>query len=823
MYEYKDYFDAEKEGLPYSSTQEEIEDWLRLLDMMLEGYLQFKGLGSGQKLFSRGLVITESEMESYFSIPPRMRERDICDPALAAAAGTAWDYIESRVKATVEIESSRSDRDDEIVLSGSEEDSIPEEPEFPVPDPYRAEDASADEADIPGEEDFEASPGTADFDEFPPEELEEPEGLEGLFEEAAPAELQVLWIDSLRQIFGLDRAGTLAVVMALAGEIDRRYERIFGFLQDDISKGRPTLGLLNALMARITPRDAADELQTDLLDDTLFTSLFVSGDETRGLDTPLVLNPFLKRILLGQPYDETKLPDALSIYREETEIPFFFEESGPGLEHALADPDNRFCYIENEDEDTVLHVLYYFADQLDMPLYVLDLKQLLRLPPKECAACLADLSIRLRLGDGLLAVRYSTETIGEFGEDKELAARRWKLLERISRVYSYSSIALFGGKEEPGELIVKAVPFLKIPAPDVSLRTEMWSYFLEEEDDGIGIADDVVIGDLADCYDISYSMIRNTCSHAKAAAGMQRFDTISREMLLDSLRQLNQVDFSGLANYVRAAYSWEDIKITDDQRALLKVACDRYRLRNRIGQGWGLTKKNAYGNGVSLLLYGPPGTGKTMAAQVVANELGIPLYRVDISQIFSKYIGETEKNLSIIFEAAKGSNVILFFDEADALFSKRTEINNSNDKYANSETAYLLQKIEEYDGMSILATNLYTNFDTAFVRRITYAVRLDSPDEEARYILWTTTLPGTAKLEKDIPFRFLAKKFELSGSNIKAILFSAAYMAGAENSPIGIAHIVRAMEYEFLKLGRFIDREAFGTYAQYLTSAPGEK
>ena len=196
------------------------------------------------------------------------------------------------------------------------------------------------------------------------------------------------------------------------------------------------------------------------------------------------------------------------------------------------------------------------------------------------------------------------------------------------------------------------------------------------------------------------------------------------------------------------------------------------------------------------------------------------MYRVDISRIFSKYIGETEKNLSIIFDAAKGSNVILFFDEADALFSKRTEIGSSNDKYSNSETAFLLQKIEEYDGMSILATNLYANFDAAFIRRITYAVRLDSPDEEARYILWKTMLPETADLNKDIPFRFLAKNFELSGANIKAILFGAAYMAGAEGASVGIAHIVRSMEYEYRKLGRFIDRESFGPYAKYL-SMPG--
>ena len=248
----------------------------------------------------------------------------------------------------------------------------------------------------------------------------------------------------------------------------------------------------------------------------------------------------------------------------------------------------------------------------------------------------------------------------------------------------------------------------------------------------------------------------------------------------------------------------------------MKATCDRYRLKNRVGLKWGLKKKNAYGNGVSVLLYGPPGTGKTMAAQVIANELGLPLYRVDISRIFSKYIGETEKNLSVIFDAAKKTNVILFFDEADALFAKRTEVNDSNDKYSNSETAYLLQKIEEYDGMSLLATNYYHNFDMAFVRRITYAVRMESPDEEARLELWTTILPKETELEEGIDFELFANRFELSGSNIKAILYSAAYMAGIENRPVGASHIVRAMQYEFWKLGKMIDRSDFGFYGVYL-------
>ncbi len=783
MYEYKDYFDLDKKELPYRGASEELEDYLRLLDMLLESYLQYKGLGKEEKLFSRGLVITESEMQSYFEMPPYYRERDLCDPELAAAAENAFSYIGSRVAYTLDPSGITGP---EVVLSDLDDDEV-----------------QADEA-----KERRPDPGAEDDDEL----WEEDTGGDG----RKGPETGILWIESLKDIFGLDRTGVMAVILALASALDRRYERIFGFLQDDISRTRPTVGLLGALMARITPRYGPEDLPAGALDEGLFSSLFVGGEEDKGLDTPLILNPLLKRMLTGLPDLEELLPEGLSLSLEETDIPVFFHRSMEELADVLSDARNRFCYLECEDEETVLHLMFRYAAAIEVPLFVLDLRQLLRQSVRERDAGLANLSLRMRMAGGLLAVRLEREETVESGLDKEQAERRWKLLNRVFRACGDSSIIVFGESREPGELIVKAVPYLSIPAPDVDVRTEIWSYFLEE-DNPYGLAENVVIPDLADCYNISYGMIKNTCSHVKAAAGIRRLTVIDREMILESLRQLNQVDFYGLASQMKAVYTWDDIKLTDGQKKLLKVACDRYRLRNRVGRGWGMTRKNAYGNGVSLLLYGPPGTGKTMAAQVVANELGIPLYRVDISQIFSKYIGETEKNLSIIFEAAKGSNVILFFDEADALFSKRTEINNSNDKYANSETAFLLQKIEEYDGMSILATNLYTNFDTAFVRRITYAVRLDSPDAEARYILWTTTLPRQAKLEEGLPFRFLARQFELSGANIKAILYSAAYMAGAEGKPVGMGHIVRAMEYEYRKLGRFIDREAFGPYAKYLS------
>ncbi|MCR5654172.1 MAG: ATP-binding protein [Lachnospiraceae bacterium] len=239
-----------------------------------------------------------------------------------------------------------------------------------------------------------------------------------------------------------------------------------------------------------------------------------------------------------------------------------------------------------------------------------------------------------------------------------------------------------------------------------------------------------------------------------------------------------------------------------ESEALLKQVCDRVRFKSVVNEDYGFGKKLPYGRGIAVVLYGPPGTGKTMAAQVLANELGLDIYRIDLSQISSKYIGETEKNLGSVFDAARNSNAILFFDEADALFSKRTEVTSSNDKHANAETSYLLQKIEEYPGMSILATNNMQNFDAAFKRRMTYLVSVGIPDEETRAMLWEKAFPAQAPLGKDVNFKTLAKAVEMSGSNIKSAAVAAAYLAAADKGVITMNHIADAVDQECKKNGK---------------------
>jgi SpoVK/Ycf46/Vps4 family AAA+-type ATPase len=197
-----------------------------------------------------------------------------------------------------------------------------------------------------------------------------------------------------------------------------------------------------------------------------------------------------------------------------------------------------------------------------------------------------------------------------------------------------------------------------------------------------------------------------------------------------------------------------------------------------------------------------------MAAEVIAVALSLDLYKIDLSQIVSKYIGETEKNLDRVFQAAQTSNAILFFDEADALFGKRSEVKDAHDRYANIETGYLLQKMEEYEGMAILATNLRANLDEAFARRMHVVVEFPFPDEEDRYHIWRRMFPSQAPLADDLDFVTLARSFKLSGGNIKNIAIAAAFLAADDGQCIGMGHVLRAAKREFQKVGQAWEESA---------------
>jgi SpoVK/Ycf46/Vps4 family AAA+-type ATPase len=241
--------------------------------------------------------------------------------------------------------------------------------------------------------------------------------------------------------------------------------------------------------------------------------------------------------------------------------------------------------------------------------------------------------------------------------------------------------------------------------------------------------------------------------------------------------------------------------------------CAHIRFGPKVFEEWGFERKLARGKGLNVLFAGPPGTGKTMAAEVLATDLGLELYKIDLASVVSKYIGETEKNLERIFHEGQSSNAILFFDEADSLFGKRSEVKDSHDRYANLEISYLLQRMEEYDGIVILATNLRKNMDDAFVRRMHGAIEFPMPEELDRLEIWRRTFPPEAPVAGDLDLEFLARKFKLSGGNIKNIVLEAAFFAAEAGSSISMGHLVRATRREHQKMGKLFHESDFGPYA----------
>jgi hypothetical protein len=281
------------------------------------------------------------------------------------------------------------------------------------------------------------------------------------------------------------------------------------------------------------------------------------------------------------------------------------------------------------------------------------------------------------------------------------------------------------------------------------------------------------------------------------------------------IRRLASGPFDRLALRVRPQRTWDDIILSPDRLQQLRELTSRYRHRKLVHGEWGFPAIPAAG--LVAMFSGPSGTGKTLAAEIIAGDLGLDLYKLDISSVVSKYIGETEKNLERVFDAATSTNTVLFFDEADSLFGKRSEVTDARDRYANLEVSYLLQRLEAYDGLVVLATNFSKNLDDAFLRRIHVSIEFAVPQEEERKAIWKHALPKTAPM-KDIDFDFLARQFDLAGGSIKGAALHAAFLAADEGSPITMELLMMALKREFQKLGRLRTRNEFAQYTKLVSS-----
>jgi SpoVK/Ycf46/Vps4 family AAA+-type ATPase len=256
-----------------------------------------------------------------------------------------------------------------------------------------------------------------------------------------------------------------------------------------------------------------------------------------------------------------------------------------------------------------------------------------------------------------------------------------------------------------------------------------------------------------------------------------------------------------LGKRIRDSQTWDDVVLPPETMDSIKELVARVRLRKQVLEDWGFQRKLAKGTGLAAMFLGPPGTGKTMVAGIIAKELGLELYQIDMSRIASKWIGETEKNLASIFDAAEGANVLLLFDECDSLFAKRSEVKSSNDRHANAEVNYLLQRIERFEGVAILTTNLESSIDPAFKRRLAFRIHFTVPDAKERETLWRRMMPNEAKTTS-IDYGAFAREYELAGGNIRNAVLRAAFLAAADNSPITESHLERSIVLEYRDAGK---------------------
>ena len=373
-------------------------------------------------------------------------------------------------------------------------------------------------------------------------------------------------------------------------------------------------------------------------------------------------------------------------------------------------------------------------------------------------------------------------------DETRLEAVHAELVQRLERV-----LGTCGANRLPIRWNRPAV-FLELAKPTVEQTAMLWCKALD-----VGTPEQGRI--LATRYPLVPALIHHA---AKAAIARTKGGELTGDDIAAGVRSVLDDRLGQFARRVTVTQTWDDIVLPSDSLEAVAELISRVRGRGRVFEEWGFGAKVGKGLGVTALFSGPPGTGKTMLAALIAQDLGLELYQVDLGKVVSKWIGETEKNLGALFDAAEAGHAILLFDEADALFGKRTDVKSSNDRHANLETNYLLQRLESYTGICLLTTNHDSHIDPAFQRRLSLHLRIELPDISERAELWRTMLPAAAPVASDIDFERLAQRYAMSGGYIRNAVLRAAFTAADHDRAITHDGLERAARREYEGMGKIV-------------------
>jgi MoxR-like ATPase len=631
---------------------------------------------------------------------------------------------------------------------------------------------------------------------------------EGIAERKAATGAE-LRLEELARRFGLTAFDLDALLVTLAPEVDLRYERLFAYLQDDVTKRRPSFDLvLNLLCPTFEAKLAARSRfsgQAPLLRHRLVEPF---DDPSR--PQPPLLARYLRADarVVSYVFGDDAIDGRLTPFARRVEPAVRLEEmvQEPALkERLLALAGEGVLYLQGPygvGKETTAEAL---CRELGLRLVVVDLERLLA-APEETFETVVELAGREAVLQGAALFWRGFDLL--LAEDK--AGRRGTFLAALEERRGLTFLSGEAGWEPSDALQGTAFSRVELPGPGHQERLELWRRALPE-------AEGLDLDAIAARFRFTGGRIRDSAATARSLA-RARGGTVTEADLYAACRLQSSQKLATLAQKIVPRYRWDDIVLPAARMEQLREICNTLRFRSRVYEDWGFGGKLAMGKGLNVLFSGPSGTGKTMAAEILASDLGLDLYKIDLSTVISKYIGETEKNLSRIFDEGRASNAILFFDEADAVFGKRTEVKDAHDRYANIEVSYLLQRMEEYEGMVILASNLRKNMDEAFVRRLHFTIEFPFPAETDRRRIWDGLWPAALPRSADLDLDFMARRFEVPGGNIRNIALASAFLAAADGGIVTMAHLIRATQREYQKMGKVVLSGEFGEYER-LTDA----
>jgi hypothetical protein len=625
-------------------------------------------------------------------------------------------------------------------------------------------------------------------------------------------------LQKLQDIYSLTLFDLSALVVVLAPEVDLRYERLYAYLQDDVTRKRPTVDLVLNLLSC----SAEEKLQrrrhfspgAPLLQHRIM-HLFTDANSVQPplLSHCLKLDEQIIQMLLGGTGVDGRLLGFCRLQRGletledlslsadiKTALPRLMQ-SGPARREAGV---RQIFLFRGGSKAEMRRTARAAASGCELPILVADLSAIDR-----GGAGLADIVFTVlteaRLKDALPYFE------GLEGGDIDSHPDVCRALRESAGAVIIASTRKAAYVRVDGIRVI----IVNFPSLNVSGRQSCWEKAIGERDARI---DSTTLEALANRFRLSSEQITQAVEEGCASAtwrvtaqGVASGKAMSRDPLPDELyaaaRTQSASDLSGVARKLTPMYTWTDLVLPIETQEQLREICQRVKSRELVMGRWGFERKLSLGKGTSALFAGPSGTGKTMAAEVIANDVNLDLFTIDLASVVSKYIGETEKNLDRIFAIAKDTDAILFFDEADALFGKRSEVRDSHDRYANLEISYLLQKMDAYEGVTILASNLRQHMDESFIRRLAITVLFPFPEEADRNRIWRGIWPAETPLSKDIDFDCLSQRFKLSGGNIRNVALAAAFLAAQNGGIVTMTHLLHAVEREFQKMGKSLRAE----------------